>query len=247
MIKMLNIVKPLFLDSNYSDSYFYNSTVHNYPTINDQKKLAKTIADTLEGSNPATSKYHKKKQNIQTQMNKDGYESEPPFAGSYNTHINQVSREEPPMRIQNSFLYDDSLPDMIKRSIAQASMNDPVRMVQAPENFKQQHYVEHTTHTQMPPKEAMSLAAALESDQMRGGRGAQIFQKRKAKSEKWVIDESNVKKLPGQFYQAPVPVPQPVIYFLLIVFKCLILYKYKLKTRINRKCLSLDNKLTSIN
>ena len=49
-----------FKEANYSDSYFYNSNVFNYPTIDDQKKLAKTIAETLEGSNPATSKYHKK-------------------------------------------------------------------------------------------------------------------------------------------------------------------------------------------
>lgn len=106
---------------------------------------------------------------------------------------------------------DSTVPDIIKRSIAKASMTDPVRMVQAPDNFRQQHYTEHVTHTEMPPKAAMSLAAALESDlDGKGGRGAQIFQRRKAKSEKWVVDESNVKKPPGQAYNyAPPPPPQP--------------------------------------
>ena len=55
----------------------------NYPTIDDQKKLAKQIAETLEGSNPNTSKYHKKKQNIHNQMNKDGYDSEAPQSPGY--------------------------------------------------------------------------------------------------------------------------------------------------------------------
>jgi len=102
----------------------------------------------------------------------------------------------------NKYLYDESLPDVIKRSIAKASMTDPVRMVQAPESFKEQHYTEHVTHTQMPPKAAMSLAAALQTEG-RGGRGAEIFQKRKAKSEKWVIDETNAKKPLGFVMPAP--------------------------------------------
>jgi hypothetical protein len=200
----------MYQESNYSDSYFYNSTVFNYPTIDDQKKLAKQIADTLEGSNPNTSKYHKKKQNVQT--NRDGYDSEPPQSPGYYSSSDYYNRDEyeqeqerfdsyhreeqinqqNPISV-NKYLYDESLPDVIKRSIAKASMTDPVRMVQAPESFKEQHYTEHVTHTQMPPKAAMSLAAALQTEG-RGGRGAEIFQKRKAKSEKWVIDETNAKK-----------------------------------------------------
>lgn len=115
----------------------------------------------------------------------------------------------------NSYLYDDSVPDVIKRSIAQATQIDPIRMIQAPDSSKTLHFTEHTSHTQMPPKAAMSLAAALETEIKNGGRGAQIFQKRKAKSEKWVVDETNVKKVPGQQYITnnpphPPPPPQPV-------------------------------------
>lgn len=97
-------------------------------------------------------------------------------------------------------------------------MTDPIRMVQAPDNFRQQHYTEHVTHTEMPPQAAMSLAAALENDSgARGGRGAQIFQRRKAKSEKWIVDETNVRRPPGQqpppyFHQPTPPSPQPSVY-----------------------------------
>lgn len=47
------------------------------------------------------------------------------------------------------------------------------------------------THTNVPPQAAMSLVADLNSNR---GKGAAIFQKRKARSEKWVVDENNVKK-----------------------------------------------------
>ena len=205
--------------------------------------MAKSIADTLEGSKP-TSKYHKKKQI----MFKDGYESETTAASptaqyggnssfdfnyqmgsggnansapadnsdiadnpaayyqkyyeEYTNNLNESNNEDP---VIEKYVYDETLPEVIKRSIAQASMTDPVRMVQAPDSFKQAHFTEHTTHTQMPPKAAMSLAAALESEQANGGRGAQIFQKRKQRSEKWVVDESNVKKNPFGFPVQPTP------------------------------------------
>ncbi len=183
--------------------------------------MAKSIAATLEGSNPATSKFHKKKQNLvrpedlpyqqldHSLQNQQGYYSENENchsdrhgSGSGNGNLGPYA---------NNYLYDESLPDVIKRSIAQASQINPVRMIHAPDSCKQLHYTEHTSHTEMPPKAAMSLAAALESEMGRGGRGAQIFQKRKAKSEKWVVDESNVRRPPGQHSLPNTPLIKPVI------------------------------------
>ena len=53
------------------------------------------------------------------------------------------------------------------------------------------------THTNVPPQAAMSLVDDLNQSR---GKGAALFQKRKARSEKWVIDENNVKK---QGYRPP--------------------------------------------
>jgi hypothetical protein len=60
-------------------------------------------------------------------------------------------------------------------------------------NQKKIFFKEHVTHTIVPPQVAMSLVADLNQNR---GKGAALFQKRKARSEKWVIDENNVKK-PG--------------------------------------------------
>lgn len=100
--------------------------------------------------------------------------------------------------IDQSYAYDDSLPDVIKRSIAQANMVDPIRMVHAPDSFKQQHYNEHVSHTQMPPKAALTLAHELESEVKNGGKGAALFQKRKARSERWVVEEGKKNGQPQQ-------------------------------------------------
>ena len=50
---------------------------------------------------------------------------------------------------------------------------------------------EHVKHTAIAPQIAMNLVADLNQNR---GKGAALFQKRKARSEKWVIDENNVKK-----------------------------------------------------
>lgn len=207
-------IKPK-LNTVYSDSYFYNSPENNYPTIDEQKRMAKSIAQSLEGSNPLTSKYHLKKQKIEQQMaKKDGYESEPNNntksylnfnnnqykSNMYKPNPNEALekwKEEQKQALVESYLYDTNVPDVIKQSIAEAVLNNNVSQVISPENFKQQHFTEHVTHTEIDPNACMHLAATLESqDPSIGGRGAQIFANRKAKSEKWVVDETNVKESP---------------------------------------------------
>lgn len=172
--------------------------MYNYPTIDDQKKLAKTIACSLEGSDPsaANNKFINKKK----QFNRDGYESEnlqSPGNDFQNDYANTYHDEY----ADQTYAYDESLPDVIKRSIAQANMHDPIRMVHAPDSFKQQHYTEHVTHTQMPPKAALTLAHELEDAKkggISGGRGAALFQKRKARSEKWIVETQPQTNSPYQ-------------------------------------------------
>jgi hypothetical protein len=87
----------------------------------------------------------------------------------------------------NKYAEDKNLPDMIRNSIRLAEISNPFEHVQASDEFIEQHFKEHNTHTQMPPQIAMSLAASLNNA---AGRGAEIFQRRRAKSERWVIGEN---------------------------------------------------------
>jgi hypothetical protein len=198
----------------YSDSYFYNSPQFKYPTINDQKKLARSIAETLEGSNVATSKYHKKKETLNRQFEEDDFEGESQCGNfiSQNDYYSQSpsykNQQNRPLTqvLPTSLIYDDTVPEIIKRSIAQANMTDPLRNVHAPESFKEKHFTEHSTHTLCPPKAAMTLAAALENNETRGkgGRGTELFQKRKARMEK--LAESDEKKNSHQQFQYDIQV-----------------------------------------
>lgn len=65
------------------------------------------------------------------------------------------------------------------------------------------------THTNVPPQAAMSIVSDLMNNR---GKGAALFQKRKARSEKWVVDENNVKKSGFK--------PQTPTYISVCVFFC---------------------------
>lgn len=74
-------------------------------------------------------------------------------------------------------------------------------------NVCNQQFQEHVTHTKVPPQAAMNLVVDLNSSR---DKGAALFQKRKARSEKWIIDENNVKKpeyQPLNNYSTPITKP----------------------------------------
>ena len=126
----------LIIEPQYSDSYFYSSSSMNYPTIQEQKQMAKLIAERLEQSDPSKSKYHKYK-NMPDNID-EASEDEYSYYGQPYHQSNQIERK---MKSNNSFADDLTIPDIIRESIRQAEMTDPTEMVYAPEEFKQKHFI----------------------------------------------------------------------------------------------------------
>lgn len=75
----------------------------------------------MEGSNPATSKYHKKKELIRNQLGSKDYESDISESALYNLedrenfNHNSMNQESMSYGDQNSFFYDESIPNVIKK------------------------------------------------------------------------------------------------------------------------------------
>lgn len=203
----LSVTICLCLEKRYADSSFFRTPYNTYPTIDDQKNMARKIASILQGGDPTqkgSTKFEKQRQRAE-KYTIEG-EPSPPTTHSY--------RPLRPLQTHES-LYSSAtpIPNCIKHSLEEAQYINPLRYVGAPEEFKQIHMQvrkedeprrlsmtarlieEHVTHTNVPPQAAMNLVADLNSS---GGKGAALFQKRKARSEKWIIDENNVKK---QTYQ----------------------------------------------
>ncbi|CAF3301663.1 unnamed protein product [Rotaria socialis] len=190
---------PIANKKRYADSSFFSTPYNTYPTIEEQKKLARKIATILEGGDPTqkgATKFEKQRQRAE----KHSIECESPFKMTATSNYRPLHQLH-----QNETAYYDTpdVPDCIKHSLREAQHMNTLRYVGAPDDFKQVHMQEHVTHTMIPPQIAMSIVSDLNHNR---GKGAALFQKRKARSERWVIDENNVKR-PG--YQATATYIEP--------------------------------------
>ncbi|CAF1165525.1 unnamed protein product [Adineta steineri] len=182
----------------YADSSFFKTSFNTYPTIEEQKKMAHKIASILQGGDPTSkgaSKFERQRQRAEKYTLEAEANATPTLSTSNYRPLRPVQTNDipfthhpppPPPPFDTS-----NVPDCIKHSLDQAQYVNPLRYVGAPDNFKQIHMQEHVTHTNVSPQAAMSLVADLNANR---GKGAALFQKRKARSEKWVVDENNVKK-----------------------------------------------------
>ncbi|CAF1225995.1 unnamed protein product, partial [Adineta ricciae] len=185
---------PIANKKRYADSSFFSTPFNTYPTIEEQKKMARKIASILEGGDPTqkgATKFEKQRQRAE-KYTIEGEATTPTISTSNFRPLNPIQTNPSSFSNHQPPSYDPTnVPDCIKNSLDQAQYMNPLRYVGAPADFKQRHMQEHVTHTNVPPQAAMSIVNDLMNNR---GKGAALFQKRKARSEKWVVDENNVKK-----------------------------------------------------
>ncbi|CAF1296158.1 unnamed protein product [Rotaria sp. Silwood1] len=189
------IKSPIANKKRYADSSFFKTPFNTYPTIEEQKQMARKIASILEGGDPTqkgSTKFEKQRQRVDKytiESDTTNYRPLRPLQTNDSLYSNRKQQQQ--QQQQQSYYNSFDVPECIKHSLDEAQYINPLRYVGAPEEFKQIHMQEHVTHTNVPPQAAMSLVADLNQNR---SKGAALFQKRKARSEKWIIDENNVKK-----------------------------------------------------
>lgn len=130
-------------EKRYADSAFFSTPFNTYPTIEEQKKMARKIASILEGGDP-TQKGATKFERQRQRAEKYTLESEPttPTLSTSNyrplrplqTNGSPYSNPQTP-----SYQNASDVPDCIKHSLNEAQYINPLRFVGAPEDFKQMH------------------------------------------------------------------------------------------------------------
>ena len=130
-------------EKRYADSTFFSTPFNTYPTIEEQKKMARKIASILESGDP-TSKGASKFERQRQRAEKYSLESEPttPTLSTSNyrplrllqTNGSPYSNPQTP-----SYQNASDVPDCIKHSLNEAQFVNPLRFVGAPDDFKQMH------------------------------------------------------------------------------------------------------------
>ncbi|PNF42268.1 hypothetical protein B7P43_G05531 [Cryptotermes secundus] len=168
----------------FASSSFYKPSLH--PTVEDQVELARRISQSLSDISNQQSKgqsmyVNRKKRSVKWVHEglEDGGKSEtdvPETPGDEN-----LSFKNPNIGPQEMKFHDEN------RSILKLVM-DPRGQVQDLNSLRRQGYNIETGS--MSPEVAFDLVRDLNAPK---GKGAELFAKRRKKSEKWVVDETTVK------------------------------------------------------
>jgi hypothetical protein len=129
------------IEKSYADSSFFNTPFNTYPTIEEQKKMARKIAAILESGDPTqkgASKFEKQRQRaekytveadpIESQLSTSNYRPLRPIQSNDMSQANYQLHQ-----------HAADVPDCIKKSLNEAQFMNPLRYVGAPEDFKQIH------------------------------------------------------------------------------------------------------------
>jgi len=177
------LIQPKKLNlKRYSDSSFYSTSRNVFPTIDEQKQLCKLISASLFSDENRDARgiemFKEKLSKIETfslesqgaKMNRNILEE---YMDGQTKHVAEMPQA--PIR---TFLAENSFQDNA--------------LLYTSNEFSGYHQEEASTHDGITPNQAFGLIQGLKES----NRGAEIFEKRRQNADKWVVDETNVKKAP---------------------------------------------------
>merc|ERR1719334_2610260 len=172
------LIQPKKLNlKRYSDSSFYLTSRNVFPTIDEQKQLCKLISASLFSDENRDARgiemFKEKLSKIETfSLESQGAKMNRNILEEYmDGQTNHIA--EMPQAPIKTFLADNAL-------------------LYTSNEFSGYHQEEASTHDGITPNQAFGLIQGLKES----NRGAEIFEKRRQNADKWVVDETNVKRAP---------------------------------------------------
>jgi len=173
------LIQPKKLNlKRYSDSSFYSTSRNVFPTIDEQKQLCRLISTSLfsDENNDARGieMFKEKLSKIESfSLESQGSKIERNVVEEYMDQRSMQMPAQPHAPIR-TFLADSAL-------------------LYTSNEFSDHHNREAaSTHDGITPDQAFGLIQGLKEN----NRGAEIFEQRRQNAEKWVVDETNVKRAP---------------------------------------------------
>ncbi|KAL5019387.1 hypothetical protein ScPMuIL_005109 [Solemya velum] len=183
----------------YADSAFYDDHDESYPTIDDQMKLCKIIATSLTSKINKRARgarmfaRRKKKSATWIHQGQSGFSSEKSSSTGDVADLHDLESELSPTDGGLKPLFSFRIPSVAIR--VTPSDGPSGKMTLSQDEFENLRLTKSKCdHRSVSPNTCFSIVEDLQSAK---GKGSRMFQKRLAKSEKWVVDETNAKKPMG--------------------------------------------------
>jgi len=167
----------------YSDSSFYSTSRNVFPTIDEQKQLCKLISASLFSDENRDARgiemFKEKLSKIETfSLESQGSKME--------RNVLEEYMDGKPM----------SMPEIpqapIRTFLAAKGLQEDSALLYTSNEFSGFHQEPASKHDGITPNQAFGLIQGLKES----NRGAEIFEKRRQNADKWVVDETNVKRAP---------------------------------------------------
>jgi len=178
------LIQPKKLNmKRYSDSSFYSTTRNVFPTIDEQKQLCKLISASLFSDENRDARgiemFKEKLSKIETfSLESQGSKLERNILEEYMDGKPMAMPEVPQAPIR-TFL-------------AAKALQEDSALLYTSNEFSGHHQEPASRHDGITPNQAFGLIQGLKES----NRGAEIFEKRRQNADKWVVDETNVKRAP---------------------------------------------------
>ncbi|CAG5130027.1 unnamed protein product [Candidula unifasciata] len=171
----------------YSDSAFYNTPGKAYPTITEQMKLCKKIAQSLTSAankRARGAKMFMKRKRKSSKWIHEGHSELSSSAGDV-ANLHELDSELNPDEGGNFYFKIPS----IKQRVGNEAKSTKMSLTQ--EQFEQLRLSsKKCDHKSLPPDPCFDIVADLKAHKGKGGR---MFERRRQRSDKFVYDETNAK------------------------------------------------------
>jgi len=178
------LIQPKKLNlKRYSDSSFYSTSRNVFPTIDEQKQLCKLISTSLFSDENRDARgiemFKEKLSKIETfSIESQGSKME--------RNVLEEYMDGKPMAVPE-------IPQApIRTFLAAKALQEDSALLYTSNEFSGFHQEPASRHDGITPNQAFGLIQGLKES----NRGAEIFEKRRQNADKWVVDETNVKRAP---------------------------------------------------
>ncbi|XP_012935625.1 uncharacterized protein LOC101862103 [Aplysia californica] len=190
-----SVIRRRSLKKQYADSAFYNTPGKSYPTIDEQMKLCKTIAQSLTSNANKRARGAKMFMRRKRKSNKWVHEGHSEWSSSAGdvANILELDSELSPDEGGNKPLFYFKIPNLKGRAGKEGKQT---KMALTQDQFEKLRLSsKKCEHRNVAPDTCFDIVADLKAHKGRGGR---MFERRKQRSDKFVIDEQNARaKMPS--------------------------------------------------
>lgn len=174
----------------YSDSAFYEDPAKKYPTIEEQMKLCRLISNSLTSAankRARGAKMFAKRKRRSSKWVHEGHSEWSSSAGDV-ANLDELDSELDVNEGGSKQLFSFRIPSL-KQRVSSPERNTKMSM-KKDEFERLRLQAQKCDHRVVPPGTCFDIVADLKASKGRGGR---LFERRKNRADKFIIDESNAK------------------------------------------------------